>query len=207
MSQDSETVIRAIKGDSIALKILLTGVHHQLKQRLGRKIPANLQSLIEPEDVLQEVHVEVFRRISQFKPQGEAAFERWVATIAITRLRNLIKKYRAIKRGGDKVAVDPNGKLFESSAALFDRLSGDVRSPSRNVARREAVLAMQVAMTGMPDHYRQAIQLVHLEGKSAKEAAERMDKTERAVHGLLRRGMSLLQQRLGNASMYLSKAN
>ncbi|MHC5112377.1 MAG: RNA polymerase sigma factor [Planctomycetota bacterium] len=203
--QNLETVNRAIAGDAIALKLLLTAVHIQLRDRLSRKIPASMRSLIDPEDVLQEVHVEVFKRIESFEPQGEGSFERWVSTIAITRLRNLIKRYRALKRGGDRHAVDPGGKLGDSSVALFDMISGTGGTPSRSVARGEAVTAIQIALAGMPEHYCQAIQLVHLEGKSVRDAAQRMNKTERAIHGLLRRGLALLQERLGRASRYLSQ--
>lgn len=81
---------------------------------------------------------------------------------------------------------------------------GTSDTPSRSVSKREAVHAVNEALAAIAPDYRQAISLVHIEGLPVRDAAERMGKTERAVHGLCRRGMKQLQQQLGTASRFLS---
>jgi len=71
------------------------------------------------------------------------------------------------------------------------------------VARREAVALMKQEILALPEHYRRAIELVYLQGRTVAAAAREMGRTERAIHGLCRRGTRLLARRLGSASCYL----
>ncbi|MCH8806978.1 MAG: hypothetical protein IH986_12925 [Planctomycetes bacterium] len=89
---------------------------------------------------------------------------------------------------------------------LLDLLAGPGRTPSRCVARVEALRAVQSALDRLPEHYRQAILLVRIEGRPVAEVAAEMGRTERAVHGLTRRGLELLRDRLGDSSAYLSSS-
>ena len=52
--------------------------------------------------------------------------------------------------------------------------------------------------------YRKALRLVHIEGRSVAYAAQQMGRTERAIHGLCRRGLKLMQQCMAGASNYFS---
>ena len=197
---------RAAAGDVVALKLLLTDVRPKLIEYVARKVPVDLRSTVGPEDIVQEAYVQVFRKIETFEPQGDDAFYRWVATIALSRLRNAIKKRRAIKRGGDRFARSANQPGFEdSSIALFARVAGTEKTPSRIMSRKEAARALHDALEDLPEQYRRAIQLVHLEEKPVREAATEMDRTERAIHGLCRRGLQRLEKVLGDASMFLTK--
>ena len=180
----------------------------RLCERLLRRIPADLRSILDPEDVLQESHVEVFRRIESFQPHGPGSFHRWTAAIALSRLRNNIKKYRAAKRGGGRRAVQPLPRNLEDSVVgLFNMVAAPGETPSRIVAKREAVDAVQSGLKDLPEQYRRAIWLVHIEGQSVKDAAAAMGRSERAIHGLCRRGLKLLEGQLGNASRFLSSSD
>ncbi len=46
--------------------------------------------------------------------------------------------------------------------------------------------------------------LVHIEGKPVTEAAEALGRTERSIHGLLRRGLEKLREVLGRESQFLT---
>jgi RNA polymerase sigma-70 factor (ECF subfamily) len=91
-----------------------------------------------------------------------------------------------------------------SVADLVEMLSAGDCTASQLVAGREAVRAVQVAMAGLSDDYRQAIRLRYLEGKSLAETAELMDRTPGAVRGLLDRAKDKMREALGRASLYLS---
>jgi RNA polymerase sigma-70 factor (ECF subfamily) len=193
---ESALLRSAIGGDAAALKTLLVQSYVTLGHYIASRIPPNLSRLIDPEDIIQEAHVEVFQRIGDFQPQGERSFERWVTTIALSRLRNAIERRQALKRGGERIAVTQAKDIEDSTIALLDKIADPGKTPSRVVARGEAVRTMQEALSQLPEHYQRALWLVHIEGCTVREAADRMDRTERAVHGLCHRGLRLLRQRL-----------
>lgn len=199
-----QRVREAARGNKHALILLLTQSRVRLCARITRRIPAHMQSAIAADDIVQEAHVEVFRRIRGFEPASEESFDRWMTTIALRRLRSNIRNIRAVKRGGDRWAVPTNRSIDDSSMALFDCLAASSKTPSRIVSRQDAVQAMQGAMKLLPDDYRQALWLVHIEGRSVKEAGQQMGRSERAIHGLCRRGLEQLQSNLGNRSDFLT---
>ncbi len=207
MSREQDLVVRAAAGDSIALKGLLTTSRPRLCVYISHRIPTGLGRLIDAEDIVQEAHIVVFRRISSFEARGRDSFFRWVAAIALSKLRAAIKRHRAAKRGGGRLAAGRMTKSIEDSTiALLDMLSGPGETPSRSVARREAVDAVQKALDEIPERYRQAVWLVHIEGRCVRDAACQIGRTERAIHGLCRRGLKLLEERLGSASKFSSSA-
>lgn len=206
--RELELVRRAVGGDSAALKLLLLDAHGRLCGCVGRRIPADLRPTLDAEDVAQEAYTEVFRRIGQFEVRGADSFQRWVFTVALHKLRHAISRQRAAKRGGGAQAVAAASRNHEESCvALLDLLAAPGRTPSRCVARQEAVQAVESALAELPEHYRQALWLVHIQGWSVAQAAAEMGRTERALHGLCRRGLNALRERLGSVSGYLSSSD
>ena len=88
--------------------------------------------------------------------------------------------------------------------ALIDMLAAPGKTPSRVVARDEAVSAVEKALESLNEDQRRAIMLVHIEEKPVAEAAEAMGRTERSIHGLLRRGLEKLREVLGRESKFLT---
>ena len=203
---DSEGLVkRAVEGDSVALKLLLTNSRPRLRGYVSSRIPQDLSRVVDADDLVQDALMDVFRYIGTFEERGPDSFFRWVATITLHKLRNAIRSCRAAKRGGGRVPVTLASKgLEDSTIALLDQLAGTGNTPSRSVARGEAVRAVHLALEGIPKSNRRAVWLVHIEGRSAKDAAADMGKTERAVHGLCRRGLVLLRGELQSASRFLS---
>ena len=200
-----EMARHAVKGDTIALKLLLTESHSRLTRYLRLKIPADLRASLDAEDVLQETYVRVFTHIREFVPSDGESFDRWVTTIAVRRLRSAVRRQRTARRSGHRPAAATGGPPPEDSVIAFlELLASPQHSPSRSFARREAVASMRNEILALPAHYRRAIELVYLEGRTVTAAAREMGRTQRAIHGLCRRGTRLLAQRLGSVSCYLS---
>lgn len=203
--QQGELVQQAVEGNSVALKVLLTVSRDRLCAQLARRLPGILRGTVDAEDVVQEAHVEVFRRIRAFVPRGPHAFDRWVLAIALSRLRNAVKRRRAVRRGGGRVISAATTKTVEDSTiALMDAIAGPARTPSGSVARTEMIAAVQTALAKLPAQYRIALWLVHIEGRAVREAAAEMGRTERAVHGLCRRGLALLRAQLQSTGRLLA---
>ena len=204
--EDSALVQREIAGDAGALKLLLTESRPRLWEYIARRIPAELTRLIDADDLVQEVHIEVFRRIGSLDQRESGSFFSWVATIGANRLRDAIRKHQAEKRGAGADVVATARGIEDSTIALLDTLAGPGRTPSRSVARVEAIKAVHTALDELPEHYRRALWLVHLEGRPVREAAMEMDRTERAIHGLCRRGLKLLEDRIGSSTGLLGSS-
>ncbi len=198
---DTRVLELAVARDPAALDRLLTDTYLWLCDYVARRMPPDLRSIVDAEDIIQQTHLEVFHRIGDFAPNGVDSFRRWVRAIALSRLRNSIKGHRATKRGGRRARVQDRRRIDDSTVALLDHLAGPGATPSRCVARGEAIDAVKTALDALPEHYRQAVRLVHIEGHRVCEAAALMGRTERAIHGLCRQGLKrmrdYLQKQLG----------
>ena len=139
-----DAVARAAGGDVAALKLLLVATRGQLVRRIAPRIPAELCTLIDVDDIVQETHVEVFRGIKSLQVQSIGAFRRWISTIALNRLRTLIRRQRAARRGGGFVVMRGSARSPEDSKVeLLEALIGLGTTPSGAVARAEAIDAVQ----------------------------------------------------------------
>ena len=201
-----DELAQAVAGDRAALERLLLSHYSRLAAHVARKFPAALRGVLGEEDVLQETFVEAFRRIGSFEQQGPEAFYGWLAMIASHRLADAVKAERALKRGGGQVAGEANLDVSGRSViALLEQLAVQDYTPSRSVARHESVWAVQVALAGLKEEYREALRLRYIEGLSLGEVAARMGRTERAVDNLCDRGRKRLRAALGRASQYLTR--
>ncbi len=200
-------IVRAIDGDEVALKVVLTRTRRGLREYICRKIPHDCQHLFDADDIVQVAHMSIFQNMDLIRSTLPGSFQRWTRAIALNRLRTAVRAYRTAKR--DPARVQPGDRRLsheDSRMALFDTISGSGRTASKAVARAEAVSMMETALATLPRHYRQVLQLVHLEGLRIGEAAAIMGRTDRAVHGLCRRALKHLETQLGSVSNYLSSS-
>jgi RNA polymerase sigma-70 factor (ECF subfamily) len=201
-----ELVQRAAAGETAALERLLVAHYDRLAAEVARKLPDEFRSVITAEDVLQETFAVAFREIHNFVPAGRTSFHPWLAAIAQHRLFDLVKGQRAAKRGGGRVAVQGGVRATEGSLlGLLDMLNVDTLTPSRAVARQEAVQAVQVGLASLKEDYRQALWLRYIEGLPVADIAARLGRTERAVHMLCHRGLRELRVALGRSSQFFSR--
>jgi RNA polymerase sigma-70 factor (ECF subfamily) len=164
----------------------------RLLDYVSGKIPADLRSFVDPQDVLQDTFFEAFQRIGDFTPIGDEASYRWLVTIARHRVLALIRMQRASKRGGGRDRVDD----VENVVALLQDLAVYTRTPSQSAMSHEIAAAVQKSMRQIEPHFREVIQLRYLEGLSAKQSAERMGRTEGAIFMLCNRGLKAMKEQL-----------
>jgi len=205
-SLESELVRRATAGDTVAVTMLLTQTHARLRAHMESRIPQSLRASLDVDDLIQETQIQVYRHVQTFVPQGPNAFYRWTATIALRRLRNAIKACRSQKRGGGQTLTGASLANDGSIMALLDLMSGPEKTPSHHAARHEALAAMTQGLELLPEHYREAVRLVYLEGLGVAEAAALMGRTPRAIHNLCHKAKELLRGILGSSSRFLSSS-
>jgi len=195
---------RACDGDQVALKVLLAQSRRQLCRYVLLSTPRDLAHLIDPEDVVQEAYIVVFKKLETLRSKQPAAFQRWLRAVALSKLRFALRWHRATKRGGGARVSPRKRSIEDSTIALLTMLARSESTPSRAATRAEAVTALHSAMDQLPRHYREAVRLVYIEDVPVEQVAAQMARTERAVHALCRRGLKRLEQELGSRSRFLS---
>jgi RNA polymerase sigma-70 factor (ECF subfamily) len=204
-AQLPDLIDRAVHGDQAALERLMLAHYDELARRVEQRLPRSLQSVVGADDIVQSTYAQVFAKIDQYEHRDDGSFLAWLLAIAENRLRDAIRAQGRKKRGGDRVRVSTTPDDQQSGAAnLFDALAGPGNTPSRSLARREGIRAVQVAVAGLPDEHRRAVELRYFEGYSLEETARLMDRSTGAVRGLLDRAKKKMRETLERASRFLS---
>jgi RNA polymerase sigma-70 factor (ECF subfamily) len=142
--------------------------HHLLQQVAGRL--RRYQSKADPQDVLQEVFVNVYRYPQRFNSEREDAFRVWTATI----VRNTVLKHlRSLSRsGGSEVAFEDLPEPSEGSRA--EPLRDVIETESRESCARVYLTYLHLYLhfhRMLSEREQRAIHLVEVNGMSYREAA------------------------------------
>lgn len=183
------------------LSRLLVERDETLRKYVQPRIPRRMARLICVEDILQEIWITAFRSIHLYSNQGPDAFDKWLRTIARTRLLNAVRYGSSKNRAADRVVQSDR---IGSASGLLGRVPTPGRTPSSEHACNEAVQAVRVAIDGLPDDYRRAVTMHVLDGRTEAEVATVMNKTPAAVHGLLYRALARLRVGMGSESRFFS---
>jgi RNA polymerase sigma-70 factor (ECF subfamily) len=208
MSSDEaqpEWIAKAVAGDRLALEKLLLAHSLQLSLHIGAKLPGSVKGVLGVEDILQQTFVHAFQRIERLEHTTQRSFSAWLKAIAENQVQDAVRGLRRKKRGGAHRQLSRPAQGQQSSIAdLVELLSDRQHTPSRSVARREAVQAVQVGIAALPEDQREAVRQHLLEGKSLAETASAMGRTPGAVSALVHRAKRNLREALGRASLWLS---
>lgn len=195
---------RAVAGDGDALQRLIVEYHAVLHRTVAAARDAELQTRIDPDDVLQQAYVSAFEGVVNCQFDGPAPFYKWLETIALTRLKD---QQRALRRRKCDVAreVRPAADPMASYPDLVNRLAGPDSTPSRQVAKGEAVAAVLSCLARLNEEQRAVVRLRFLEGRSVADVAAQLGKTEAAIHMLCHRGLKSLRERMVSISRFLTR--
>lgn len=185
-----------------ALLVRINALHNYV----ASKTPPRLRHIISPDDILQEVWVAAYRTISTFVPDAPDALDRWLTTIANSKLVDALRAARRLKRGGSQRLVRDAGGPLTSFSNLFARLRSPQQTPSSEFHAVETAHAVLISLNRLNDTRRRAIEMRFIEGLSHKEIAAKMGKSGAAVNSLLFHGLRQLRGMLGDAARYFSDA-
>ena len=195
-------VAAARGGDRSALAKLLAAHHPALRARAETLMDPAIKTRIGPDDLVQEVYLDVARRIDRFEDRGPDSFLNWMQAILN---QKLVDAQRAAHRQARDIDREvPLGKVTADSCwNLLDNLYADSGTPSRVVRREEALSAMLTCIDDLSESHRQVIQSRYLEGLSVAVVGRRLGKSEAAVAALTKRALTALREsmdRLGEFS-------
>jgi len=166
---------------------------HELIGPYERMVYLTLFSIVknesEAEDGAQEAVISAYRHLGSFR--GDAKFSTWLTIIAINEGRKRLRKAK--------------GRAEDSIDEQIEELEGDYTPapltdwreiPLEALERKELREALRVAVTELPDIYRQVFALRDLEEMNIEETAEALGITTSAVKVRLHRARVMLQKRL-----------
>lgn len=154
MSEDHEDIIRrAAAGEPAAFRTLF----QRHKSDVARLVYRMLGPVADLDDVIQEVFVQVFRSLKDFR--GQAKFTTWLHRVTV----NVVLMHRRAARSRPVLAEEAPPEIVadESGAA-----------PDEDVERRERVRAFQRLLARLADKKRVVFVLHELEGMSPAEISE-----------------------------------
>ena len=184
----------AQNGDSEAMGKLFDHFRPYLLVITQRQLDERLKGRLDPNDVVQTTFLEAHRDFHAFRGQDINTLLAWLRNILHNNVetvhqRHLVALKRSAKRETRGQIQDSDGK----PVALEKLLQADSSSPSQRAMRDEAAVSLAICMNQLPDTQSEAIRLRYLEGLSLREISIKMDKSEMAVAGLLKRGLKSLR--------------
>ena len=203
MNNDTNSAVlkRAKGGDRDALGNLLNRYRPYLRILALRYLDSGVRSRVDPSDVIQQTCLDIHRDIDGFRGAHEAEWIGWVRKILENNVNQVIRRHiQTQKRSIRKEAI-----VDQSSRAHRIRNAGPVSnesSPSQRVMRGEQAVRLAMLLGKLPQDQREALRLRYLEGKTLLEIAERLDRSEMAVAGLLKRGLRSLRDLGGTESRF-----
>lgn len=210
MSKESRTtqqlVLRIHGGDQDAFNQLFMRYYPRIKLLVRLHMMDRLKGLVEPDDVIQELYIEVFRNFHKFEYRDPDSFYKWTVKVLGWKLQDLDKYHfkAAKRRAGDTVSLQDRVGSDQSTSEheVGDRMPGYGTTPSQVVIEKEGYQMLEKALRKLPEHYRRVICLRQIEQRSAKETAEILEMTPNAVNVLFHRAQQKLHDLLKEMSYF-----
>ena len=191
MTEIDRSLFDAAKmGNRVAFDELVGQIQPELKAFCLSRVGDQLRSFVEIDDIIQETSLKAFESIEAIRWQGERALFSWFCGVA----QNVIyaQSRKSLRIGSPSEDVDGPDEIGSS--------------PSQRLRRGERFDRLERSLNMLTEEQRQVVRLTRIEGLSIREAAARMDRTEKTTYQLLWRAIKKLREVLGEtASMRLPR--
>jgi RNA polymerase sigma-70 factor (ECF subfamily) len=169
--------------DSALINLILAGRTECFMVLMNRHLPAVRKSIgammsnkSDADDVLQEVLIKVWRRLSTFR--AESTFRAWMTRVAINEALQCYRRERS----------KPTCQAFSDS----DIFASPVESPLQALTRSETTQIVRSAVVELPAKYSQVLNLREFEQLNLGEIAELLHTSIPAVKARLFRARRML---------------
>jgi len=224
----------ASRGDHDALQRLIVCYHAPLRVKIASSIDAALSRRIDADDVLQQAYISAFKALTNHRrdypgescpemPADESAarpssgtasttmrfdgpggFYKWLERIVLNELKNQQRAAGQQKRDIRREVCAPANSRA-SYPDLIERVAATESTPSRRLACEEAIAAVLSSLARLSDDQRDVVRLRFLEGQTVPTVAERLGKTEAAVHAACYRGLKALRESMTSITSFLTR--
>ena len=182
---EQQLITALCNGEEPAFKELVD----QFGDRVFNTALGLLQQQQDAEDIAQEVFIQVYRSIGQFK--GESLLSTWIYRITVTKSLDHLRSKKRKKRFGFVRSLfgDNNQPIIEP---------GDFVHPGIIQEKKEDAAMLFSMIEELPENQRTAFILNKVEDLSYREIADILKTTESAVDSLLQRAKQNLRKKLSD---------
>jgi RNA polymerase sigma-70 factor (ECF subfamily) len=160
-------------------------------QRL--RLDPRLRRRFDSSDLVQDTLTRAVGRAAEYRGATEPEAFAWVQQVLRTVVLNAVEREGADRRDfRHEVAMDE--LIADSSARVASLIAAATPTPDERLARCELLLRLVEGVERLPDDQRDVVNLRALHGYKVSEIAELLGKTDKAVAGLLRRGLLELRE-------------
>jgi RNA polymerase sigma-70 factor (ECF subfamily) len=159
--RDSDLVRRIRQGDRERFAELIERHQGRVGRIVGRRVPADRVS-----ELVHDVFVRAYVNLSQFS--DKVPFEHWLAGIAVRTCYDFWRERKHEEVPASALTDDHQGWIEQTLSAQSEREFLD------HTAKREAAEVLEWALAQLSPEQRAVLTLVHLDGYSVREAAQRM---------------------------------
>jgi RNA polymerase sigma-70 factor (ECF subfamily) len=199
---DSHSKLAAAKlGDSEAKGELLDRFRPYLNVIAQRLLDNRLKGRMDSSDVVQTTYLEASRDFGAFRGDTIESFLAWLRHILRNNVSTAHQEHLATQKRSARLEVNirPIGNSSSNPMQFEQMIPSDASSPSQRLMRSEAAALLAACIEQLPLTQQEAIRMKYLEGLSLKAISERIDKSEMAVAGLLKRGLQALREHMARA--------
>ncbi len=161
------------------------------------QLPQRLRSKLDASDIVQQTLLKATQNLAQFHGQTDGEWAAWLRRILTNTLVDAVRQFTGPKHD---VPLERSlaASVEDSSARLEALLTGSAASPSQQLLKDEQLMRLAAALAELPEDQRVALEMHYLQGCTVAEVATHMDRSERSVAGLVRRGLQRLRELLAD---------
>jgi RNA polymerase sigma factor (sigma-70 family) len=149
------------------------------------RMGADLRTRMDPEDILQDVAIEAINSWHTLSDHEQSSA--WLVTLARRKVARILRDQIGV------AARDPRREQPQKTdVPVADRRTGPVTAADRN----DRLRLLDEALARLTSDHREVVLSMRIEGLSAREVAERMGRSENAIHLLLGRAIGRLKEEL-----------
>ncbi|MBI1852784.1 MAG: sigma-70 family RNA polymerase sigma factor [Planctomycetes bacterium] len=196
-----ERVLTAVRrGDHDEFDRLMGAYRPFLADVVRNGMDARLRSVLEPEDVMQDVMLAAYRGIADADFRSASAFRGWLETLARNRLVDLFRRhFKTQRRVSNAVSLDET-IAGSGGAHRGDAIAANGPGPTTIVSRREAAEALEAVLAHCRPKDRELIRLVTVDRLPTREIAARLGKKPEAVRKALARALDACRAAIRRSS-------
>lgn len=186
---------QANTGNSEALGELLSRHRRRLSHMIRLRLDPRVRKRLNPSDVLQDVSIEVTRRLRSYLAQPDVPFFVWLRFLTGQRIAQLHRRHLGTQsRDVDReVSFHNNQVPALTSAVIAERLVANETSPSEAARKAEVRRLLQVALDSMDAMDREVLALRHFEQLTNSEVSHSLNISPTAANNRYIRALERLR--------------
>lgn len=182
MSQIEEQGIvdQLLGGDIQIFEVIV----NDFKDRVMNICFSYVNDLNDAEDVSQEVFIEVYKSLSQYKKQSSLAT--WIYRIASNKSIDFIRKKKRLKRGSSLT-------FYLEDYKKADWINQSQQNPAEELIQAQRKQLLYLGLSKLPTRQKKAFVLTQIEGFDHKSTAEILQTSVKSIESLVIRARKKLR--------------